>query len=280
MIKPDRKPEDARDAIAVTKVDRNSEGLEVEFTDSVKFLSTVSFAELPENPVLQVQPAATTVSVLNVTRLRFNNSSSVTVTNFTDGQEGQQIVMRGDGVTSLAHNTNIRLNTGATKLLAVDQTYILTRINNQWVEQSAASTSTVTPKCIDLIATQISFSTVNSASDQPFPGTNIWASRTDTVGYNTVRFSGVFSCVGPALEACIFGLYYSTNAGSSWIQVGMGGNSGTLIIDSGVSNKLISDTLTLPAGAKNAAAWFRPYYLDQENGFTISLSGVHLEFLP
>lgn len=280
MNSPDRKIEDARDVVAVKKATNNPTGQAVEVADSVKFLSAVSFSELPESPVLLAQKSVTTFSVLNTTRVRMQNTGSVTVTNFTDGQEGQQIAVRGDGFTSVTHNTNIRTNTAATKLLAVDGVYAFTRINNQWVESAAASTSSVTPKCIDLIATQVSFVTIGSATDQPFPGTNIWASRTDTVGYNTVRFSGIFTCTGPASENTIFGLYYSTNAGGSWTAVGMGGNSGTLIIDTGVSNKFISDVITLPAGAKNAATWLRPYYLDQSVSQTVSLSGVHLELLP
>jgi len=129
---PDRKIEDARDV--VRKVDPTSQGREVEFADPVKFLSIVSFSELPETPVLQSQLALTTQDVLNASRLRMRNTSPVTITNLLSGQEGQQVSILGDGFTTLAHNSNIRLNTGANKLLAANQVYILTRMNSQWVE--------------------------------------------------------------------------------------------------------------------------------------------------
>lgn len=135
----DRKPEDARDA--VKRDDRNNTGSEIEFSNPVKFLSTVSFSELPETPVLTSQAGATTISVLNVERVRLMNTGSVTVTNLTNGQEGQSVIFLGDGFTTFANNSNIATNTAANKLLAAGATYTFTRIANKWIE-SAASAST------------------------------------------------------------------------------------------------------------------------------------------
>lgn len=64
-----------------------------------------------------------------------NNASPTTVTNFTGGVHGQQILVRGDGQSTVQHGTNIFTTTGANKLLANGTYYrFVRRTNNTWAE--------------------------------------------------------------------------------------------------------------------------------------------------
>lgn len=105
-------------------------------SNPVQFLSTVTFAELPENAVLTAQTGATTIPVLNTTRVRFVNTGAVTVTNLTGGQNGQQVLILGDGFTTLANNANIQTSTGANKLLVNNRVYSFVLFSNKWYEAS------------------------------------------------------------------------------------------------------------------------------------------------
>lgn len=81
----------------------------------------------------------TTPSVLNLLRIKFNNSVAVTVTDFLDGQDGQQITILGDGKTTLQHNTNINTITGNDYLLAVNTTYLFTYYDGVWIQLSGTA---------------------------------------------------------------------------------------------------------------------------------------------
>jgi hypothetical protein len=78
----------------------------------------------------------TTPSVLNVNTWICNNTGAVTITNFTDGQNGQSIRVYGDGYTTIQNGTNIFTNIGADKLLATQAIYRFTFINSYWYEDA------------------------------------------------------------------------------------------------------------------------------------------------
>jgi hypothetical protein len=283
----DRKIEDARDA--VKKDDRNSQGREVEFADPVKFLSSVAFSELPETPVLQAQLTVTTLDVLNIERLRTRNTGAVTVTDLLNGQEGQQVSIRGDGFTTLAHNTNIRLNTGANKLLAADQVYILTRINSQWVEH-AGSVATTYSAGTGLVLTGTTFSnpyvgkhitclassasvTISAGSTVHVGATGRWSVRADATGMNNIRISSSIDGAG-ATGNHTLDVYYSTNAGGSWTLITVG----AAVTNAGLQQT--TATVALPAGAKNAATWFAPAVTSSSTTGTTNLYTFSVELTP
>ena len=67
----------------------------------------------------------------------FKTSGSVlTVTNFIDGSDQQTIRILGDGNMTVSHNSNIKTNTAADKLLAVNKIYVFTLISNVWIEDA------------------------------------------------------------------------------------------------------------------------------------------------
>lgn len=113
-----------------------STGALLEIVDEVTFYSPVTFSELPTQPPSTIPVTETIPSALNRTRLISVNSAAISVTNFTHGQEGQEIKVLGDGQTTLVHGTYIKTNTGANKLLGVNKVYTLTLFNDIWVENA------------------------------------------------------------------------------------------------------------------------------------------------
>jgi hypothetical protein len=109
---------------------------EIVVEDPVVFRSPVTFTELIESPISPVPFGALIPSVLNRTRLLFNNSAPTLVTNFTHGQEGQEIKILGDGQTTLDFGASIKTNTGVDKLLLVNKVYTFTLFNNVWIENA------------------------------------------------------------------------------------------------------------------------------------------------
>lgn len=279
----DRKIEDARDA--VQKQDRTSQGKEIEFADPVKFLSTVSFSELPETPVLNAQPSATVISVLNTEKVKFANTSSVTVTNFTDGQNGQTIKLFGDGFTTIANNANIKTSSGANTLLDANKVYTFTYIAPNWIQDSTGLTYTAgagigisgsaisnlyVGKLIPLIVTSFSFVT----STGSFIISNTLHPRTDTTGMVNVRISYfVASTTGTGSWDPY--ISYSTNGGGTWTNVTFTGAS----ISAAGGNVFRSVTTTLPVAARNAATWFRAGYTGA-SGLTVDLNSIFIELTP
>ena len=108
----------------------------IQISNPVQFLSTVQFSELPQDQPQTVQPSNLTPSVLNITRLKLVNTGATTVTNFKFGQEGQNILILGDGFTTVANNTNIQTSTGANKLLVANRVYSFTLFGSKWYEAS------------------------------------------------------------------------------------------------------------------------------------------------
>lgn len=89
---------------------------------------------LPKRFVRKVRGA--TPSVLNTEELICANSGAVTVTDFTEGADGQHLYVRGDGFATAQFGAKIKTNTGADKLLAADKFYHFVRFENVWVEQA------------------------------------------------------------------------------------------------------------------------------------------------
>ena len=81
---------------------------------------------LPTPFVAIITPTKTTFSVLNIEKLICANTGAVTITNFTNGQAGQEISILGDGHTSVANNASIKTASGGTTLLAANKTYRFT----------------------------------------------------------------------------------------------------------------------------------------------------------
>jgi hypothetical protein len=78
-------------------------------------------------------------SVLNLERFK-GSGTVLNVTYFNKGQNGQRIVILGDGTTTIVHDPlRIKTNTGANKLLAVDKVYRFTRYDDVWVEDDGGS---------------------------------------------------------------------------------------------------------------------------------------------
>lgn len=283
----DRKIEDARDVIAVTKEDRNSQGKEIEFADPVKFLSSVAFSELPETPVLNAQAGTTTISVLNTQRVKLQNISPVTVTSITNGQEGQEVSFLGDGFTTIANNSTIATSTGANKLLAANTIYKFTHISAKWVESSSGSSYTAgaglaltgtafsnvyVGKLIPLIVTLVTASSGGAVSDVAYSASV--TPRTDTTGMNNIRISFFSpSSSGSGTFTPLVG--YSTNGGSTWTNITFTGATVSPV----TGNVYVSAVVSLPAGAKNAATWFRPRY-SASAALSVDINSMFIELTP
>jgi hypothetical protein len=114
-------------------------GEQIRVADPVRFEAQVEFAEIPEHPVSTMGLSDTTPSVLNLLRIKFNNSVPITVTDLLDGQNGQQITILGDGKTTLQDNTRINTITGNDYLLATNTTYLFTFYDGVWVQLSGTA---------------------------------------------------------------------------------------------------------------------------------------------
>ncbi len=95
----------------------------------------VTYEQLPEKPIQTHSPAVTTISVLNLERLKLSNTGAVTVTDLLYGQNGQEVSLLGDGNTTIAHGTPMKTNTGANKLMAANRVYRFVRFDGVWYEQ-------------------------------------------------------------------------------------------------------------------------------------------------
>jgi hypothetical protein len=102
------------------------------------FEAPPTFLTLPKEFV-NTPRAAANVSVKNTTKIQLQTGlPAQTITNFTDGQPGQTIHIRGDGVSTIKNNPpNIMTATGSdiapAKLNAV---YTFTLFTKTWVQSS------------------------------------------------------------------------------------------------------------------------------------------------
>jgi hypothetical protein len=282
----DRKVEDARDAVMPQQRNQKGEGLEV--TEPVKFLSSVSFAELPETPVLSAQPAAVSISLLNTERVKFTNSGAVTITEFTKGQEGQFVTFLGDGFTTIQNNALVKTNTAANKLLASAQIYGFVFVGGVWVELAGAASisagagllltgSTLSNlyvgKHVTIASTTKAFTQVTSAGYDLFGGASFptFVTVADLTGMTQYRLSGY---AGSLSTAASLRLAYSTN-GSSWTRV----DAVTLGSFSSDSH-LVTAFGTLPAGARIATCYLSFYILQTTAGNVGNVDNFSAEFKP
>ena len=126
--------EDGSSAFRTLSEELSSQSAEqLKIAREVEFMYGVVFQQLPERPIRDVDDGATEVNVLNIERVRFANTAPTTVTDFLDGQEGQEIVLLGDGQTTIDHGTQIKNSTGIDRLLSADKIYYYVRFNNVWI---------------------------------------------------------------------------------------------------------------------------------------------------
>src|SRR5574337_962534 len=88
-------------------------------------------------PIIYVlqSKAIATPSVKNIIRIKFVNAAPFNVTNFLNGQEGQEIQILGDGQTTLVHDvTKIILLGGVSLLLNVNTVIALTLFGGIWIQ--------------------------------------------------------------------------------------------------------------------------------------------------
>lgn len=111
-------------------------GSRIDIADEVLFKGPVQFSELPQQPISSLVLASTTPSVLNNTRLKAINSGAISITNFLDGQEGQEIKILGDGNTTVVHGSFIKTNTAVNKLLAANKVYTFSLWSAVWIENA------------------------------------------------------------------------------------------------------------------------------------------------
>lgn len=242
--------EDARDAIQVTKSDRNQQGREIEFADPVKFLSTVAFSELPETPVLDSQASATTISVLNTTRIKLQNTGTVTVTSLLQGQQGQNVLILGDGFTSFAVSGNITTTTGATKLLAASTIYSFTYIGTKWVEQNAGASNPIAGKHVTIFGGGDAHTQTSAGNYEQYRvAFNTVCDATSMTQYRFMARAQAFTS-GSSTQFSIR-LAYSTN-GSSWTTI-----TATTLTFTAFPSFQVSSFVALPSGAQIATVYFR-----------------------
>lgn len=89
---------------------------------------------LPTKSVGKILKTQTTPSVKNIEHWVAQNTGAVAITDFVEGQEGQDLFILGDGQTTLTHGTKIFLTGAANLLLAADTVVHLKRLNNKWYQ--------------------------------------------------------------------------------------------------------------------------------------------------
>jgi len=278
----ERKIEDARDAIK--DQERNPTAQVTEFADPVRFLSTVSFSELPESPILTAPTTVTTLSVLNTTRVKLGNTGAVTVVDLTSGQEGQNVLFLGDGNTTFANNTKIKTSSGANKLLAANSVYSFTFFMGVWYEAAvpAATTftagdgitvsgSTITNKYVGKHMTMtLANVTFTRASTSP-EGVSSTVLVADLTGMTQIRYR--YGANNPTTTFTP-SLGWSTDA-ITWNTFATGTSRA-----SGSSGGYLENWVALPAGAQIATAYLRFQAGLTSNGATVTMSGMQVEVKP
>lgn len=103
--------------------------------EPITFLTTVNFGRLPNKPVSRFGIGVLTPSVSNC-EYWICGGTVVSITNFKDGSDGQNLHILGDGNTTIVNNANIITNTGANKLLTNNKIYRFTYLNKTWIEDA------------------------------------------------------------------------------------------------------------------------------------------------
>lgn len=199
------------------------------------------------------------------------NTGSVTITDFLYGQEGQELVIYGDGFTTITHGTKIKTSTAANKLLATLKTYRFTRFSSVWVEQDSGSANPYVGKHITLYAgtpvTVIATGTFQYLNDN----TNQWISVQDLTGMTQYRI--LYVSKGSNTNTVTSKLAYSTT-GSSWTNFTANSAHNTSSI---LPEFESSGWTSLPAGAQIATCWLAIQFLVS---VSTDIYTVSLEFKP
>lgn len=90
-------------------------------------------AVLDFDNVLTFRAGDATPSVKSLRKFR-TAGTSVTITDFDDGQQGHVIYVLGDGDTTVAHNANIRRTRGISEILKSEIVYSFIHIDGVWHE--------------------------------------------------------------------------------------------------------------------------------------------------
>lgn len=85
-------------------------------------------------PIGKLKRTDTTPSIRNIRGWQAINTGAITVTDFVDGSDGQTIVIKGDGFTTVTHGTNIKTTTAANKLLLANRAYMFVQFSGVWIE--------------------------------------------------------------------------------------------------------------------------------------------------
>lgn len=102
-----------------------------QINEEIHYLAPTQFHVRPRQSQGKFATTATTPSVKN-SRLWICSGAVVTITNFLNGNANDDIILLGDGTTTIANNATIKTNTGANILLAASKIYRFTLINNVW----------------------------------------------------------------------------------------------------------------------------------------------------
>jgi hypothetical protein len=103
------------------------------------FNTPIVFGVLPRKNIDRIPEGLATPKVANIEVLTAENIAPTTVTAFQKGSDGQSISIRGDGFTTIEHNTVVKTNTGSDKLLNPDLIYRFTYLNGVWYEDASGA---------------------------------------------------------------------------------------------------------------------------------------------
>lgn len=95
----------------------------------------ITFGVLTKKFIGTLFAGDTTPSVKNLTIFKCVNVSSVIITDFLNGQEGQEIVLLGDGNTEVVDSANLTCTDGG-HVLDAGKVYRFTQINRHWYEDA------------------------------------------------------------------------------------------------------------------------------------------------
>lgn len=103
------------------------------FYDDIQFLGRTYFTTNPDQNISE-SVANTTPTVSNLDLLVFKNIGALSITNFLGGNNGQLLLVIGDGQTTVNNNANILTSTVANKLLGL-HLYIFVLYKGIWYEK-------------------------------------------------------------------------------------------------------------------------------------------------
>ena len=105
---------------------------------SIKVERTIDAATrenvLPNRFVGELKPGTLAPSVRNVEKWIATNTAPQDINDFRDGQNGQTIVVLGEGFSTVIHAARIQTNTAMDKLLDAGRVYVFTRFDDVWYE--------------------------------------------------------------------------------------------------------------------------------------------------